>query len=36
MKTALSEDGVHPNKAGYAVMQPLAQRAINEGLQDKR
>jgi lysophospholipase L1-like esterase len=35
MKTALSEDGVHPNKAGYAIMQPLAEKAIGEALQDK-
>jgi len=28
----LSSDGVHPNKAGYAVMQPLAEQAIDEAL----
>jgi acyl-CoA thioesterase I len=28
LKAELSEDGVHPNKAGYAVMAPLADRAI--------
>jgi lysophospholipase L1-like esterase len=32
MKAGLSEDGVHPNKAGYAVMQSLAARAIKEAL----
>jgi lysophospholipase L1-like esterase len=32
MKAGLSEDGVHPNKAGYAVMQPLAERAIQDAL----
>jgi lysophospholipase L1-like esterase len=35
MKAAFSEDGVHPDKAGYAVMQPLAERAIKEALLDK-
>lgn len=29
---ALSEDGVHPNAAGYALMRPVAQRAIAEAL----
>ena len=28
LKADLSEDGVHPNKAGYAVMAPLAEKAI--------
>lgn len=28
----LSGDGVHPNKAGYAVMQPLAEQAIAQAL----
>ena len=28
LKAELSEDGVHPNKAGYAVMAPLAEKAI--------
>jgi lysophospholipase L1-like esterase len=28
LKRDLSEDGLHPNKAGYAVMAPLAERAI--------
>jgi lysophospholipase L1-like esterase len=35
MRSELSNDGVHPNKAGYAIMQPLAERAIREALQDK-
>jgi lysophospholipase L1-like esterase len=30
LKTELSEDGLHPNKAGYAVMAPLAEKAISE------
>jgi lysophospholipase L1-like esterase len=28
LKSAYSEDGVHPNKAGYEVMNPLAEKAI--------
>lgn len=28
----LSKDGVHPNLAGYKVMEPLAQKAIHEAL----
>jgi lysophospholipase L1-like esterase len=28
----LSEDGVHPNKAGYAIMAPLVERAIAQAL----
>lgn len=30
----LSEDGVHPNEAGYAVMAPLAERAIAAALKE--
>ena len=30
--SALSEDGVHPNEAGYLLMAPLAQRAISDAL----
>jgi lysophospholipase L1-like esterase len=29
---SLSEDGVHPNLAGYKIMEPLAEKAINEAL----
>ena len=32
MKAELSRDGVHPNKAGYAIMAPLAEKAIDEAL----
>ena len=32
MREGTSLDGVHPNAAGYAVMSPLAQRAIEEAL----
>lgn len=30
LPTAYSSDGVHPNAAGYAVMRPIAERAIAE------
>ncbi len=29
---ALSDDGVHPNAAGYRVMAPVVERAIAEAL----
>jgi lysophospholipase L1-like esterase len=32
LKRELSEDGLHPNKAGYAVMAPLAEKAIQTAL----
>ncbi|HWH83379.1 MAG TPA: SGNH/GDSL hydrolase family protein [Burkholderiaceae bacterium] len=32
LRRELSDDGLHPNAAGYAVMQPLAQRAVDEAL----
>jgi len=32
MKAGLSQDGVHPNEAGYRIMAPLAERAIAEAL----
>ena len=32
LKAELAPDGVHPNKAGYAVMEPIAQKAIAEAL----
>lgn len=34
LKVAYSEDGVHPNIKGYAVMTPLVQEAIKEALKD--
>jgi lysophospholipase L1-like esterase len=35
LKRELSEDGLHPNKAGYAVMAPLAEKAIQSALNPK-
>jgi acetyl esterase/lipase/lysophospholipase L1-like esterase len=32
---SLSEDGVHPTLAGYKIMEPLAQKAIEEALKKK-
>ena len=32
LKTALTNDCLHPNDAGYAVMAPLAEKAISEAL----
>jgi lysophospholipase L1-like esterase len=32
LKTELSPDGVHPNKAGYEIMAPLAEAGIAEAL----
>jgi lysophospholipase L1-like esterase len=33
LKRELADDGLHPNKAGYAVMAPLAEKAIAKALQ---
>ena len=32
LKKELSDDGLHPNAAGYAVMGPLAEAAIAKAL----
>jgi lysophospholipase L1-like esterase len=32
LKRDLSDDGLHPNQAGYAVMAPLAEKAIQSAL----
>jgi lysophospholipase L1-like esterase len=32
LKAAYSEDGVHPNLAGYKIMEPLAEKAIEKAL----
>jgi lysophospholipase L1-like esterase len=36
LRADLSGDGLHPNAAGYVIMAPLAQKAIDEALADKR
>jgi lysophospholipase L1-like esterase len=36
LKRDLSEDGLHPNTKGYAVMSPLAEQAIHAALKKKR
>jgi len=36
LKRELSEDGLHPNRAGYAIMAPLAEQAIQAALKNKR
>jgi lysophospholipase L1-like esterase len=35
LKKELSDDGLHPNAAGYAVMQPMAEQAIAAALKRK-
>jgi len=35
LKKELSEDGLHPNAAGYAVMAPLAERAIQATISER-
>lgn len=35
IKSAYSNDGIHPNKAGYQVMNPLVEKAISEVLSKK-
>ena len=35
MRSELSPDGVHPNEAGYRVMAPLAEQAIEKALRGK-
>jgi lysophospholipase L1-like esterase len=30
-----SKDGVHPNPAGYQIMEPIVQKAIAKALQQK-
>jgi len=36
LKAELSDDGLHPNQKGYAVMGPLAEAAIAEALKRQR
>jgi len=33
LKRDLADDGLHPKKAGYALMAPLAEKAIENALQ---
>jgi len=35
LKADLAEDGLHPNDKGYAIMAPLAQKAIDEAVASK-
>ncbi|MFL5574164.1 MAG: SGNH/GDSL hydrolase family protein [Gemmatimonadaceae bacterium] len=35
MRAELASDGVHPNEAGYRIMAPLAERAIEQALRSK-
>ena len=35
LRRELGDDGVHPNEAGYRVMAPLAERAIDEALRQR-
>src|SRR5207245_11535268 len=35
LKRDLAEDGLHPNKAGYAIMAPVAQAAIERALSSR-
>jgi len=32
LKRELSDDGLHPNDAGYKIMAPLAEKAIHKAL----
>jgi lysophospholipase L1-like esterase len=36
LRRELAEDGLHPNKAGYAIMAPLAQAAIEKSMATKQ
>jgi lysophospholipase L1-like esterase len=35
LKPELTYDGVHPNEAGYKVMQPLVEDAISKALMEE-
>jgi lysophospholipase L1-like esterase len=35
LKSGITNDGLHPNAAGYAVMAPLAEKAIQEAMKKK-
>lgn len=32
MRTGVSDDSVHPNEKGYAILEPLAEKAIADAL----
>jgi lysophospholipase L1-like esterase len=32
LRRDLADDGLHPNKAGFAIMAPMAEKAIEKGL----
>jgi lysophospholipase L1-like esterase len=32
LKRDLADDGLHPNKAGFTIMAPLAEKAIEQAL----
>jgi lysophospholipase L1-like esterase len=36
LKKEISEDGLHPNAAGYAIMSPLAEQAIQAALKKRK
>jgi lysophospholipase L1-like esterase len=36
LRLELGEDGVHPNAAGYLIMEPLVEEAISKELQKIR
>ena len=36
LKKELSEDGLHPNKSGYEIMAPLAEKAIAKATARKK
>ena len=35
MKEGLANDGIHPNKSGYLIMEPLLEKAINQLINDE-
>jgi lysophospholipase L1-like esterase len=35
LKAEIADDGLHPNKAGYQIMAPLAEAAIQRALKSK-
>jgi lysophospholipase L1-like esterase len=35
MRSELASDGVHPNEAGYLLMAPLAEQAIQKALRGR-